>query len=112
VALSDVSSLERERTFKYGIPGSFRVQDYGEDNKYGKDYRYGVEYRTVSCRWAGNWELAQGIIRWAEIGVKNLIVGGLANELVPELENFAVRAILNSDQQLAGEVLRAVESKI
>jgi hypothetical protein len=44
--------------------------------------------------------------------VKHLIVGGLANELVPELENFAVRAILNSDQQLAGEVLRAVESKI
>lgn len=112
IAYSDVPALENRRLFKYGLPGTFRVQDYGSDNPFGKDYRYGIEYRTISCRWAGNWELAETINRWMEIGIRNLIETKLGDEILQDWENFAVRAITNTDRDLAHEILQAVEARI
>ncbi len=112
VAFSDVPDLERVRTFKYGIPGSFRVQNYGADNPFGKEYQYGVEYRTISCRWADNWELAKKIHDWSVIGIRQLLETSLGAELVETLSPFAIRAILEADQSLAMEVLQEVEARI
>lgn len=112
IAYSDVPNLENLRLFKYGLPGTFRVQDYGEDNPFGKDYRFGVEYRTISARWAGNWNLAENINRWMEIGIRNLVETKLGDEILQEYRNHAVSAILQSDQELAMEVLQAVEARL
>lgn len=111
VALSDVPDLERLRTFKYGIPGSFRVQNYGADNPFGKNYQFGLEYRTISCRWASNWDLAKEIHEWSVIGVE-ILENGLGAELVGNLSKYAVNAILEGDQSLALEVLGEVRERI
>ncbi len=112
LAFSDVPDLERKRLFLYGRPGKFRIQNYGANNPFGKDYAVGIEYRTPSARWAGNWEIAKQVLKWAEIGIKNILETSLSQSLVPELENPAIEAILNADQSSAKQLLSYVESKL
>lgn len=111
-AFSTFPGLEYERTYLYGKPGKFRVQNYGEDNPYGKDYQFGIEYRTPSATWAGNWEVAQKVLHWSEIGIKGLFETSLGEELVSEILNPAVDAILTVNQPKALELLSHVESKL
>lgn len=111
-AFSDVPELERQRLYRYGRPGKFRIQNYGITNPFGEDYALGVEYRTPSCRWAGNWEIAQKVLRWAEIGITHLLETPLGKELHDELREPAISAILSTDQKLAGELLSYIESRI
>lgn len=112
VAFSDVPQLERDRTFLYGRPGKFRIQNYGADNPYGPDYQIGFEYRTPSARWAGDWDIAREVLRWAEIGITNLLETSLGTQLTAEITEPAKRAILEADQPLARELLSYVESKL
>lgn len=108
---SDRPDLDHDRTFMYGKPGKYRVQNYGLDNPFGPEYSIGVEYRTPSSRWASDWKIAESVFKWAEIGV-NIFESGLGNELLKEVRTPAIKAILNANQELAGEVLSFVESKI
>lgn len=112
VAFSDVPRLERDRTFLYGKPGKFRVQNYGVNNPFGPDYAAGIEYRTPSTRWTGVWEIAQKVLSWAEIGVKELLENGLGAELDEKLEKPAIRAILKADQESALELLEYIQERI
>lgn len=111
-AFSDVPELEYLRTFYYGRPGKFRIQNYGKDNPYGPEYQIGVEYRTVSARWAGVWEIAEQVLSWAEKGIQNLFSTSLGAELSEELSQDAVKAILNVDQNSARDILNYIDSKI
>lgn len=111
VRYSDVPELERARSWLYGIPGNWRLQEYGP-KKFGKDYAIGIEYRTPSATWAKDWAIAEKVFQWAEIGVKNLLEGGLGLSLLPELANPACEAILNSSPGLAGELLDYIEDKL
>lgn len=112
IAFSPVPDLERDRTFLYGRPGKFRFQNYGSKNPFGKEYSVGIEYRTPSATWAGNWNVAKEFLKWAEIGIKNLLETSLGEELSAELENDAIEAILNANQKSANELLSYVESKL
>lgn len=112
VAFSPVPDLERDRTFLYGRPGKFRFQNYGARNPFGPAYAYGIEYRTPSNTWAGNWEVAKEFLKWAEIGIKNLLETGLGEELTQEIVDPTIEAILGADQKLAHELLSYVESKL
>lgn len=112
IALSDVPELEKARTWRYGIPGNFRVQNYGADNPYGKQYQHGVEYRTPSATWLKSWAIAEPFLRWAEIGVKVLLEQGLGAELLPELRQPVINTILSADQPEAVRILSLIESKI
>ncbi len=111
-AFSDVPELERQRLYLYGRPGKFRIQRYGMNNPYGPEYALGIEYRTPSCRWAGNWEIAQQVLHWAEIGIKNLFETSLGQELHDELKEPALNAILSTDQDLAKELLSYVQTRL
>jgi hypothetical protein len=112
VAFSDTPELDRQRTYLYGLPGKFRIQNYGPQNPFGRDYQFGVEYRTPSCRWAGNLDLAKQVLHWAEIGVKNLLETSLGQPLHDELALTAQKAIVQADQEVARELLGYIESKI
>lgn len=112
VAYSDTPDLDRERTFRYGLPGKFRIQNYGSlynDIPYSNS---GVEYRTPSVRWTANYNLAQQVFSWAEIGIKNLLVGSLYNELSDEIIVEATHAIVEIDQTKALQLLSHVSTLV
>lgn len=114
---SDVPELEHDRTYRFGKPGRCRVQNYGDNNPYGKPYQIGIEYRTASDRWVSDWNIAQQVFRWTEIGVNHLFETSLGTELLggmltTELEQTATKAILNADQKTAGEILSYIESRL
>lgn len=112
IAFSPWPELEKARTFRYGRPGKFRVQNYGRNNPFGEEYSIGVEYRTVSATWAGDWSVAEPVLKWAEIGITILLENGLGAELSNEIIKPACEAILSANQELARQLLSHVESKL
>jgi hypothetical protein len=104
-AYTDVPDLERERLFLYGKPGKFRVQNY-------KNGEVGIEYRTPSTRWTESMELAEKVFTWAEIGLRNLLVGGLLAELEPVIMDDAKKAILSVDKSHAMGILDFIATKV
>ena len=113
IAFTDVPALERQRTFFYGKPGKFRPQDYGEKNPYGPDYRFGLEYRTPSATWLKSWDIAQQVLKWAEIGISVVFPSkDLSKMLVEEISMPAIDAILSSDVNTATQLLKYVEERI
>lgn len=109
---SDVPTLEKARTYLYGKPGKFRIQNYGDDNKYGKDYQIGIEYRTPSNTWTKTLEATRGIFQWAEIGIRNLLETSLGDTLIEEIAESSAKAILACDQKTAQELLDFVAQKV
>lgn len=109
---SPTPDLERSRTFLYGRPGKFRLQNYGKSNPFGSEYAKGFEYRTPSATWAGNWEVASKVLEWAEIGIHELLDNGLGREIVPAIAEPAIEAILTANQDLAGQLLSYVSAKL
>lgn len=112
IAFSDVPDLEKFRTFEYGVPGNFRIQRYGKKNPFGPEYAVGAEYRTISNRWCSDWNLAKEIFTWAEIGIRNLLEGGLHNEILEITGEPAQTAILECNQGLAKEILSYIQERI
>jgi hypothetical protein len=112
IAFSDVPDLEKARTFRYGIPGNFRVQNYGENNPFGSDYQYGIEYRTPSATWLKSWEIAEPFLQWAEIGVNILLEQGLGQELLPVIREETINSILEANREKSKELLSYISSKI
>lgn len=112
VAFSDVPNLEKDRTFLYGKPRRYRIQQYKGlfDNIPNTDV--GIEYRTPSNRWTNSFEHAKKMFEWAEIGIRNLLEKGLGLELLPELEENASKAIIECNQPLAHELLSYIENRI
>lgn len=104
-AYSDVPELEKERLFLYGRPGKFRVQHYPSG-------LVGIEYRTPSTRWTESLDLATKVFTWAEIGLKNLLQGGLLAELEPVIMEEAKTAISTVNQKKAMDLLGFIESKV
>lgn len=104
-AYTDVPKLEKERLFLYGKPGKFRIQHYPNGET-------GVEYRTCSTRWTESIKLAEKVFTWAEIGLKNLLQGGLINELESLVMDDAKKAILSVDQDKAKSILAFISTKI
>jgi|SRR5688572_11099527 len=112
IAYSKVPNLEKMRTFEYGIPGNFRVQRYGKKNPFGPAYAVGVEYRTISDSWCGDWNLAEKVFQWAEIGIRNLLETNLAQEILDDTGEASQQAILNCDQEMSRQILSYIESRI
>ena len=105
VAFSDEAELERMRTFLYGKPGKFRIQEY-------KDGAVGIEYRTVSNTWTKSKDIARRVFTWFDVGVTELLEKGLGFELLDELEIPTIDAILKADQPLAFQILERIKEKI
>lgn len=112
VAFSDTPDLDRMRTYLYGRPTKYRPQQYKStfDNIPFTDF--GVEYRTPSNSWTKSLSHAGELFKWVEIGIRNLLEGGLGKELIPVIGVQASEAIINCNQPLAKELLQYVEAKL
>ena len=105
IAYSDVPSLEKARTYLYGKPGKFRVQKYSNGET-------GIEYRTPSNTWTKDKKIAERIFTWFKVGIENLLEQGLGFELIEELTQPTIDAIINADQSLALQILTRIEERI
>lgn len=104
-AYTDVPELEKERLFLYGRPGKFRIQNYPNGE-------VGIEYRTPSTRWTEHFGLAEKIFTWAEIGMRNLLQGGLLGDLEDSIMKDAKDAIMTVNQKKAKNLLAFIETKV
>jgi hypothetical protein len=113
IAYSDVPKLEKERTFRYGRPGKYRIQNYGPKNPFGPDYSMGIEYRTTSCRWASSWEIAEQVFNWGILGITEILPNAkLAVKLLNDLGSAVVTTILEANQETAIEILDYVRAEL
>ena len=112
VGYSTHPELEKARTYRYGRPGKYRVQNYGPNTPFGPEYAVGIEYRTPSALWSGNFDIAQKVLGWAEIGITKLLGTKLLKEIQKNISEEAIRSILQADQKTSLELLQYVESKI
>lgn len=112
VANSDTPELDKQRTYLYGRPGKYRIQEYSKLFNGMPNTDVGIEYRTPSNRWTSSIEQATQIFKWAEIGIKRLLEEGLVKELYPLLEKDAQKAIVECDQTAARQMLQFIETRI
>lgn len=112
VAFSETPELDRKRTYLYGRPAKFREQKY---SKLFNGIPYtdsGVEYRTPSNSWTRSFAHATELFKWAEIGIRNLLEGGLVHELLENINVETQQAIITCDQPKAKELLAYVEARL
>lgn len=112
VAFSDTPELDRDRTFLYGKPGKFRIQNYRKEFNGIPYSNMGVEYRTPSNRWTANMNLAEKVFYWAEVGINVLLKKDLLSEVLGTLRTPATNAILECNQSLAAEILNYISERI
>jgi hypothetical protein len=112
VAFSDTPELDHDRTYLYGKPAKYRPQHYSKLFNEIPFSDFGIEYRTPSNRWTNSFEHAEQMFKWAEIGIRNLLEGGLVLELLEKINEEVRQAIINCDQKTAKELLSFVESRI
>jgi hypothetical protein len=112
VAFSDAPELDKARTFLYGKPDRYRPQEYNKLFNGIPNTDFGIEYRTPSNRWTNSYEHAAQLFKWLEIGIKNVLEGGLTLELLNKIGKESCEAILECNQPLAKELLSYVESRI
>jgi len=112
IAFSDTPELDRARTFLYGKPDKFRPQKYSKLFDGIPNTDFGVEYRTPSNRWTNSFAHAEKLFKWVEIGIRNLLEGGLVFDLLNSISDETCEAIINCDQPKAKELLSYVESRI
>lgn len=112
VANTPVPDLERLRTGLYGRPTKFRPQEYGKLFRGIPDTDFGVEYRTPSVSWTNSQEAAENVFSWLEIGIRNLLEGGLHKNLLPKIRKEVTNAIVNCDKALAQDLLSLVQQKV
>lgn len=106
VAFSPNSEADRLRTYRYGKPGKYRIQEY-------KDGSVGVEYRTPSTTWTTDKNMAKALFESIQFGMYEILPRGgtFIDEILKELETSLVETIVSFNQDRAKELLSYVLSK-
>ena len=101
VAFSDVTILEKQRTFLYGKPGKYRPQRY-------PDGSHGIEYRTPSNTWSrpGNpvWEPLK---EYFDLALR-ILSGGQYERLIADFGDVVKDTIVEQRQDDAKLILSKV----
>lgn len=101
IAKSPFIDLEKLRTFKYGQPGRFRVQNYPSGIT-------GIEYRTPSNYWTSNEEMINGVMKQSYKAYNKLQNPAAGMAIINEFLSPAVQVIQNCDQILAKDLLNVL----
>ena len=110
---SPVPELEHLRTYRYGMPGKYRIQNYKKEYNGIPNTNSGIEYRTPSNTWTKFKEIAEGMQYWAEIAIERILPDRrLGNEILKEFTDNAVNAILEVNQPLADRNLSMIKDMI
>lgn len=112
VAFSDVPELDKDRTYLYGKPGKFRIQNYGHKWNGMDNTDVGVEYRTPSNRWTLYPAMAQKVFEWLNIGIEYLLEKDMISKIITELRQPAIDAILTCNQLQAKDILNRIEALV
>ncbi len=107
-AYSPVPELEKLRTFRYGLAGVWRPQQYPNGD-------VGLEYRSVSNSWTNPkfTELASMIQKWITIATEVLIPDGKkAEKILDDISDNLLFAIKSADQNLSLKMLEFVEASL
>ena len=99
IANTPYPELEKIRANRYGMPGKFRPQKYPDGTK-------GLEYRTPSNSWLSlSEDKINGMIEQTYKAVETLHDSNKAEYLLSTFGQKTIDAIVNSNQQLATEIL-------
>lgn len=112
-AQSPMKELDYLRTYRYGRPGRFRIQEYGKLFK-GMDWtNIGIEYRTPSNAWTTDLPLAKKIAEAFQMVAECLLPNdGLMEVLVEDIQDRTIQAVMKGDPALAQSNYDAVLSMI
>ena len=97
-ALSPFREEEKLRTFKYGQPGRFRIQNYPDGN-------IGVEYRSPSNYWTTNLETTEEVFKWSNAAYELLNNPNTGLKVMKNYLTPTIKALQTSDQDLSKEIL-------
>jgi len=104
VGYSDMPEQDRKRSWKYGLPGKFRIQEY-------KNGEVGVEYRTPSNRWTGSFPLFQKVFEGIEVAFRMFEEPEKAMEFINLHEYDICRSIIEINQGVALDLLTQVKAE-
>ena len=101
------------RTYRYGRPGRFRIQDYGKKFNNMDWTNQGIEYRTPSNAWTTD----TGLTDLIEMTIRTIAESVLPDDklmqcLVDDLEDRTVRAVMEGIPELAEQNYKDAMSMI
>lgn len=97
-ALSPYRDEEKLRTFKYGQPGRFRIQNYPDGN-------IGVEYRSPSNYWTTDLEATRSVFKCVNAAYKLLDNPEEGKKVLNKYLIPTIKALQTSDQNLSREII-------
>lgn len=98
IASSPYPELDKQRAFKYGLPGRYRVQNYPNNVT-------GVEYRSPSNVWINSLESVEGMFYWAEKAYDYLSNPKKGLALINEFAETTINNMVNIDQTTSQNIL-------
>lgn len=110
---SPQKELDHVRTYRYGRPGRFRIQEYG---KLFEDIPWtdiGIEYRTPSNAWTTDISLARLMAETMQMVAEQVLPNdSLMEVLIEDLEARTVEAVMTGNEKMAEENYHAAMSMI
>jgi len=108
---SPFPDLDRERTYLYGKPGKFRIQEYGSLWNNVPDTDVGIEYRTPSNAWTTSSDIAKGLDDVIDYTVNTILPNrNLVKSLIEQYSENVCKAIIEGNAGLAEEIFNNVIS--
>lgn len=109
VGHSTMPELDRERTFLYGKPGKFRIQEYPGLFNGIPDTDIGIEYRTPSNNWTINRRIPEEIQFWIEKAILEFLPNeNLRTQIIHDFREPTLSGILKADTKTCLEILRSL----
>jgi hypothetical protein len=111
--LSPMKELDHLRTYRYGRPGRFRIQDYGHKFNDMAWTDKGIEYRTPSNAWTTDMSLGKKLADAVQIVADYLLPKDrLMEELINNIQDPTIEAVMNGNPELAENNYNTIMSMI
>ena len=110
---SPMLDLDHMRTYRYGMPGRFRIQDYGKrfNNLAWTDM--GIEYRTPSNAWTTDMNLGLMIEEAVQMIAERVLPDDKLMEImIEDSQDDTIKAVMEGDPALAEHNYNSVMSFI
>lgn len=102
VANSPYPELEKQRAFKYGQPGRYRIQNY-------PDGTTGVEYRSPSNVWVSQLDLIEGMFNQTYKAYELLHDPKVGKKVIDDYLPSTIQAIAEVNPELSKSILSSLE---
>jgi len=111
--LSPMKELDHLRTYRYGRPGRFRIQNYGHKFNGMEWTDKGIEYRTPSNAWTTDLPLGKKLADAVRVAAEYILPNDhLMENIIGCIQDSTVDAVMNGNPELAEKNYNAVMSMI